>query len=107
MTLPNEWFISMKKNRQFLFDLLNPNTTPRVSKDVRKRASECLKHFPMQPEIDELEKMYNNMHKDKNVILAETNKELQRTANEILLAQTTLSRLSVSLQNFVNGKSNE
>jgi hypothetical protein len=104
MTLPNEWFISMKKNRQFLFDLLNPNTTPRVPKEVRKQASECLKHFPMQPEIDELERMYNNSVKDKNIILAETNKELQRVANEILLAQSSLSRISVALQNFVNVK---
>jgi hypothetical protein len=104
MTLPNEWFISMKKNRQFLFDLLNPNTTPRVPKEIRKQASECLKHLPMQPEIDELERRYNNSVKDKNIILAETNKELQRVANEILLAQSSLSRISVALQNFVNVK---
>jgi hypothetical protein len=58
----------------------------------------------MQPEIDELERMYNNSVKDKNIILAETNKELQRVANEILLAQSSLSRISVALQNFVNVK---
>jgi hypothetical protein len=104
MTLPNEWFISMKKNRQFLFDLLNPNTTPKVPKEVRKRASECLKHFPMQPEIDDLERMYNTSHKDKNIILGETNKELQRVANEILLAQTSLSKMTNALQGFVNAK---
>jgi hypothetical protein len=102
MTLPNEWFISMRKNREFLFDLLNPNTTPRVPREVRKKASECLKHFPMKPEIDDLEKMYNNSHKDKNIILAETNKELQRVANEIMLAQNSLSRMSSALQDFVN-----
>ncbi len=80
MTLPNEWFISMKKNREFLFDLLNPEKTPRVSKDVRKRASECLKHFPMKPEIDQLEEMYNNSNKDKGILIGEVNSELKRIA---------------------------
>jgi hypothetical protein len=102
MTLPNEWFISMRKNREFLFDLLNPEKTPRVPSEIRKRASECLKHFPMKPEIDDLEKMHTNMYKDKNIILAETNKELQRVSNEILLAQSSLSRMSSALQDFVN-----
>lgn len=59
MTLPYEWFISMRKNRQFLFDLLNPEKTAKVPKQIRKRASECLKHFPMLSEIDQLEKIYN------------------------------------------------
>jgi hypothetical protein len=65
MTLPNEWFISMRKNREFLFELLNPEKTPKVPKEVRKRASECLKHFPMKPEIDEIESIYNDFIKNK------------------------------------------
>lgn len=102
MTLPDEWFISMRKNREFLFELLNPEKTPRVPREVRRKASECLKHFPMKPEIDELEKLYNTSHKDKNIILDETNKELRKVANEILLAQNSLSKMSSALQNFVN-----
>jgi hypothetical protein len=102
MTLPNEWFISMKKNRQFLFDLLNPNVTPKVPKEVRKRASECLKHFPMQPEIDDLEKMYNNSHKDKGILVGELNAELKRIAGEAMLVNSRLTSLSSSIQQFIN-----
>jgi hypothetical protein len=102
MTLPNEWFISMKKNRQFLFDLLNPNITPKVPKEIRKRASECLKHFPMQPEIDDLEKMYDNSHKDKGILIGETNRELQRIAGEAMLVNSRLTKLGAAIQDMLN-----
>jgi hypothetical protein len=102
MTLPNEWFISIRKNREFLFELLNPGKTPRVSKEVRKKASECLKHFPMKHEIDELEKMYETSHKDKNIILGEINKEIQKTGNEIYMAQERLKRLADVLSAFIS-----
>jgi len=102
MTLPNEWFISMRKNREFLFELLNPGKTPRVSKEVRKRASECLKHFPMQHEIDDLEQMHNNSHKDKGILVGETNKELQHIAGEIAIANKRLNEVTQALQQVIN-----
>jgi hypothetical protein len=101
MTLPNEWFISLRKTNQFLFDLLDTKATPRVSSEVRKKASECLKHFPSKPIIDEFEKFYNNAHKDKNIILSETNKELNRVSNEILIAQNSLKEMTLALQKFI------
>ena len=102
MTLPNEWFIAMRKNREFLFDLLNPEKTPKVPREVRKRASECLKHFPMTPEIDDLEKMYNNSHKDKGILIGETNRELQRIAGEASLVNARLSKLGAAIQEAIN-----
>ena len=102
MTLPDEWFISMRKNRDFLFDLLNPEKTPKVPREIRKRASECLKHFPMTPEIDELEKMYNASVGDRNVILDKTNKELNHISNEIHIAQRKLNDVASVLQHFIN-----
>jgi hypothetical protein len=102
MTLPNEWFISMKKNRQFLFDLLDPTKTPKVPKEIRKRASECLKHFPMDHEIQELEMMYDNSHKDKGIIIGETNRELQKIAGEAVLVNSRLTKLSAVIQDMIN-----
>ena len=102
MTLPNEWFISMRKNRQFLFDLLDPTKTPKVPKDIRKRASECLKHFPMEHEIQDIEQMYNNSYKDKGILVGETNKELQHIAGEIAIAKKRLSEVSQALQQVIN-----
>jgi hypothetical protein len=106
MTLPNEWFISMRNNREFLFELLNPGKTPRVSKEVRKRASECLKHFPMKHEIDEMEKMYENSHKDKGILIGETNQQLQRIAGEAMLVNAHLTKVSKSIQDIINQKEN-
>lgn len=102
MTLPNEWFISMKKNRQFLFDLLDPTKTPKVSKEIRKRASECLKHFPMDHEIQDLEVMYDNSHKDKGIIIGEINRELQKIAGEAVLVNSRLTKLSAVIQDMIN-----
>ena len=104
MTLPNEWFISMRNNREFLFELLNPGKTPKIPKEVRRRASECLKHFPMKHEIDEMENMYENSHKDKGILIGETNKELQRIAGEAMLVNAHLAKVSQALQQVINNQ---
>jgi hypothetical protein len=102
MTLPNEWFISMRKTRKFLFDLLNPEETPRVPKEIRKMASECLKHFPMEHEIAELEEMYNTAHTDQNILISETNKEIQNATNGMFLTQHSLNRVASALEKLIN-----
>ena len=102
MTLPNEWFISMKNTREFLFELLDAQKTPKVPREIRKKASDCLKHFPMKPDIDELENMYNNSHKDKGILIGETNKELQRIAGEASLVNARLTKLGTAIQEIIN-----
>lgn len=47
MTTTNEEIRSLENTKQFLFDLLNPQVTKRVPKYIRRRASSCLKHFPL------------------------------------------------------------
>ena len=46
MTMPNERRWAVNNTRQFLIDLMNPKTTPRVPAEVRKEAYRCLKHYP-------------------------------------------------------------
>jgi hypothetical protein len=46
MTLPIERSRSITNTKEFLLDLLNPEKTPRVPKEIRKRAYQLLKHFP-------------------------------------------------------------
>ena len=65
-------------------------------------ASECLKHFPMDFEIQELETMFENSHKDKGILIGETNKELQRIAGQAILVNSSLSKLSSAIQNTLN-----
>jgi len=48
MTLPQEEVNSLNATRAFMYDLLNPVATPRVPREVRKRAQRVLKHFPSE-----------------------------------------------------------
>jgi len=49
-----------------------------------------------------MENFYNAAHLDKNVIIGETNKQLQRVANEITIAQSSLRKVTGVLQEFIN-----
>lgn len=53
MTLPYEEVHSLQAVRRFLYDLLDPTTTPRVPKEIRQRARRVCKHFPMDYSIQE------------------------------------------------------
>lgn len=46
MTLPDERIRAMLQARNLLWDLLDPEKTPKVSKDVRTRARAILRHYP-------------------------------------------------------------
>lgn len=54
MTLPDERLQALRSTRNFLRSLLNPSDTPRVPLTVRRWASRCLKHYPMEMELDQL-----------------------------------------------------
>jgi len=47
MTLPVERKHAVINTEQFLKDLLDPKKTPRVPKYVREQARRCLKHYPL------------------------------------------------------------
>ena len=46
MTLPDERYRSLVHTKRFLMELCDPTKTPRVPKEVRRRASGCLRHWP-------------------------------------------------------------
>ncbi len=46
MTLPDERYRAVKMAEQLLKDLCDRTITPRVPKIIRQRASECLRHYP-------------------------------------------------------------
>lgn len=52
MTMPFERRNAVNRTRDFLFDLLDPKKTPRVPSGVRQEARSCLKHFPMDFEME-------------------------------------------------------
>lgn len=102
MTLPEEWFYSLNHTRNFLFDLLDPTAIKKIPKETRARASMCLKHYPLPMDIETLKFMHTASHKDKNIIISETNKEIAQAKNEIFLAQKRLHDLTNALQEFIN-----
>jgi hypothetical protein len=46
MTLPDERYRAILYARKFCEDLLDSKKTPRVPKDIRRRALNVLRHFP-------------------------------------------------------------
>jgi len=46
MTLPDERYRAIVYAKQFCEDLLDPKRTPRVPRDIRRRALGVLRHFP-------------------------------------------------------------
>jgi len=102
MTLPDEMFNSLRAARSFLSDMLDPTVYPKLPKQVRIAASARLKHFPTGYDINQLEEMYNNSHKDKGIIIGEINKELQRIAGEAMLVNSRLTKLSSDIQQVIN-----
>lgn len=54
MTLPFEEKRAITYTREFLYDLLIPSKTPRVSKQIRDRARSLLRHYPGDYRVDEI-----------------------------------------------------
>jgi hypothetical protein len=52
VSLPDEKRRAVASVRQFLFNLLDPQKTPRVPKAVRQEARRVLKHYPLDCEIE-------------------------------------------------------
>lgn len=52
MTLPYERTRAVLSTKDFLCDLINPKKTPRISREIRQRASACLRHFPTSFEME-------------------------------------------------------
>jgi hypothetical protein len=46
MTLPDERLRALFSAREFLVELMQPDKTPRVPRDIRQWASRVLKHYP-------------------------------------------------------------
>jgi hypothetical protein len=55
MTLPDERYRSIRITAQLLTDLCNSRTTPRVPREIRQRAAQCLRHFPGDWDLQQLE----------------------------------------------------
>jgi hypothetical protein len=53
MTLPSERTRAVQNTRDFLLDLLDPKKTPRIPREIRRRASALLRHYPSRLDMEE------------------------------------------------------
>ena len=68
MTVPIEMIYSLRKTREFLFDLMDSNKTPKLPKKVRRQAGRCIKHFPFSIyEKDILQGILDGRNRDEKV----------------------------------------
>jgi hypothetical protein len=44
--MPRERRQAVIRTEKFLIDLMDPKKTPRVPKEIRKKAAQCLRHYP-------------------------------------------------------------
>ena len=47
MSTYDEQKFALIRTKEFLFALLDPKQTPKVPREVRKKASQCLRHYPI------------------------------------------------------------
>jgi len=52
MTLPYERRNAVNRTQEFMRDLLDPKKTPRVPRYVREQAYRCLKHYPLEYDME-------------------------------------------------------
>ena len=55
MTLPDERYRSIRITETLLTDLCNSRATPRVPREIRQRAAQCLRHYPGHYDLQQLE----------------------------------------------------
>ena len=55
MTLPDERYRAIRITETLLTDLCNSRATPRVPREIRQRAAQCLRHFPSHYDLQQLE----------------------------------------------------
>lgn len=55
MTLPDERYRAIQITERLLTDLCDSKTTPRVPREIRQRAAQCLRHYPGHYDLQQLE----------------------------------------------------
>jgi hypothetical protein len=91
MTVPEEMFNAIRNARHFMLALMDPKQTPKVPREVRKRARERLKHFPSEFDISEMEKFHALRDEDPNILFGQCMKRLDSVRAEITIAERKLS----------------
>ena len=102
MTLPQEMFQAIRNAQHFMLALMDPKQTPKVPKEIRKRARDRLKHFPSEYDVSQLEKMHSTMSGDPNIVFNECMKRLDSVRGELILAERKVSEVGNAIVETIN-----
>lgn len=104
MTMPDEMFNAIRNARHFMMALMDPKQTPKIPKDIRKRARDRLKHFPSEYEIKQLEQMHETMSGDSNILFSECMKRLDSVRAELILTERKFNETGVKIIEAINNR---
>jgi len=102
MTMPDEMFNAIRNARHFMLALMDPKQTPKVPKEIRKRARDRLKHFPSEFDISELEKIHAVSGDDPNILFGQCMKRLDSIRSELILAERKVSDVGNAIVEAIN-----
>lgn len=54
MTLPFERIWAVTNCREFLLSLCNPKQTPKIPREIRKKAAQLLRHYPHEFDLKDV-----------------------------------------------------
>ena len=107
MTLPNEMFNSIRNANHFLQALMDPKKTPGVSKEIRMRARDRLKHFPSDWEVDNMEKIHSLANTDPSVALNNSFKCLSEIRHELILIDKRINTVGQKISETISNNNNQ
>lgn len=101
MTMPEEMFNAIRNARMFMEALMDPTATPKVPKEIRKRARDRLKHFPSEFDTKELENIYYAAGKNPNIVFNDCMKRLESVRGELILAEGKVANIGQAIINTI------
>jgi hypothetical protein len=102
--MPDEMFNAIRNARHFMLALMDPKQTPKIPKDIRKRARDRLKHFPSEFDIDQLEKLFTTANQDSNILFSECMKRLDSVRTELILTERKFNETGVKIIEAINNR---
>jgi hypothetical protein len=50
--IPIEEYYSLKETYSFLYELIDPQKTPRLPKEIRDKARKCIRNYPVERDLN-------------------------------------------------------
>jgi hypothetical protein len=81
-----EEIYAISRTREFLRSLVDPSKTPRITKTIRKEASSCLRHYPLECHENAIEGGLKHYYKMKGIAEMFNSMDNDAIPNDVLIA---------------------